>query len=33
MAKTVLVDSAGLGQHKQKVMNFVENTDLEVIKL
>jgi D-aminoacyl-tRNA deacylase len=33
MAKAVLLDWAGLGQHKQKVMDFVDNTDLEVIKL
>ena len=32
-AKTALLDWAGLGQNKQKVLNLVETTNLEVIKL
>ena len=33
MAKTALLDWSGLGSNKQKVLNFLESTDLEVIKL
>jgi D-aminoacyl-tRNA deacylase len=33
LAKTVLLDWAGLGPNKQRVINFLSNTDLEVIKL
>ena len=33
MAKTVLLDWAGLGPNKQKVLDFLEKTKLEVIKL
>jgi len=33
MAKTVLLDLAGLGPQKQKVMNLIQTTNLEVIKL
>lgn len=33
MAKTVLLDWGGLGSSKQKLMDFLNNTDLEVIKL
>ena len=33
MAKTVLLDWAGLGQNKNKVMDLLNNTDLEIIKL
>ncbi len=33
VAKTALLDWTGLGQHKQKVMNLIQTTDLEVIKL
>jgi len=32
-AKFALLDWAGLGKHKQRVMNFIELTDLEVIKI
>ncbi|MDH3619239.1 MAG: D-aminoacyl-tRNA deacylase, partial [Nitrosopumilus sp.] len=32
-AKTALLDSAGLGPNKKKVIDFLETTDLEVIKL
>ena len=32
-AKFALLDWAGLGKHKQRVMNFIESTDLEVIKI
>ena len=33
MPKTVLLDWAGLGQNKNKVMDLLNNTDLEIIKL
>ena len=33
MAKTALLDWGGLGSNKQKLINFLNNTDLEVIKL
>lgn len=33
MAKTALLDWAGLGPNKQKVLDFLATTDLEVIKL
>ena len=33
MAKTVLLDWAGLGQYKNKVMDLLNKTDLEIIKL
>lgn len=33
MAKTALLDWAGLGSNKSKVVDFLESTDLEVIKL
>ena len=33
MATTALLDWAGLGPHKQKVVDLLEKTDLEVIKL
>lgn len=33
MASAVLLDWAGLGQSKTKVMDLLETTDLEVIKL
>jgi D-aminoacyl-tRNA deacylase len=32
-AKFALLDWRGLGKHKQKVMDFIETTDLEVIKI
>ncbi len=32
-AKTALLDWRGLGTHKQKVLDFLKSTDLEVIKL
>jgi len=32
-AKFALLDWGGLGKHKQRVMNFIESTDLEVIKI
>jgi len=31
--KTALLDWNGLGQHKQKIVNLIENTNLEMIKL
>jgi len=33
MAKTALLDWAGLGSNKSKVIDLLESTDLEVIKL
>jgi D-aminoacyl-tRNA deacylase len=33
MAKTALLDWKGLGSQKQKVLDLLEPTDLEVIKL
>lgn len=33
MAKTALLDWGGLGSNKQKLINFLNNTDLEVVKL
>ena len=33
LAKTALLDWAGLGPNKKKVIDFLETTDLEVIKL
>jgi len=33
MAKTALLDWGGLGSNKQKLINFLTNSDLEVIKL
>lgn len=33
MAKFALLDWNGLGQHKQKVIDLIETTDLEIIKL
>ena len=33
MAKTALLDWGGLGSNKQKLIDFLNNTDLEVIKL
>ena len=33
MAKTALLDWGGLGKYKQKVLQLIETTDLEVIKL
>ena len=33
MAKTALLDWGGMGQNKQKVLDFLEETNLEVIKL
>ena len=33
MAQTVLLDWAGLGPNKSKVVEFLESTNLEVIKL
>lgn len=33
LAKTALLDWGGLGSNKQKVIDFLNNTDLEVIKL
>ena len=33
MAKTALLDWGGLGQNKQKVLDMLNNTNLEVIKL
>ncbi len=33
MAQTALLDWNGLGSNKQKVLDFLESTDLEVIKL
>ncbi|WP_316506032.1 D-aminoacyl-tRNA deacylase [Nitrosopumilus sp.] len=33
MAKTALLDWGGMGPNKQKVINFLESKDLEVIKL
>ena len=33
MAKTALLDWTGLGSNKSKVVDFLESTDLEVIKL
>ena len=33
MAKTALLDWTGLGPNKQKVLGFLETTDLEVIRL
>ena len=33
MAKAALLDWGGLGQYKQKVLQLIETTDLEVIKL
>ena len=32
-AKFALLDWNGLGKHKEKVVSFIENTDLEMIKL
>lgn len=32
-AKSVMLDWRGLGKHKQKLLEFIENTTLEVIKL
>jgi len=32
-AKFALLDWSGLGKHKHKVLDFVESTDLEVIKI
>ncbi len=33
MAKSALLDWGGLGQNKQKVLDFLSKTNLEVIKL
>ena len=33
MAKTALLDWRGLGPHKQKILDLLKSTDLEVIKL
>ena len=33
MAKTALLDWGGMGQNKQKVLDFLEEANLEVIKL
>jgi D-aminoacyl-tRNA deacylase len=33
MAKTALLDWRGLGSHKQKVLELLNSSDLEVIKL
>ena len=33
MAKTALLDWGGLGQNKQKVLDMLNNTNLEVIRL
>ena len=33
MAKTALLDWSGLGSNKQKLLNFLESTELEVIKV
>ena len=33
MAKTVLLDWGGLGSNKQKLLDFLESTELEVIKV
>jgi len=33
MAKTALLDWGGLGQNKQKVVELLEKTDLEVVRL
>jgi len=33
MAKTALLDWGGLGSNKQKLINFLNSTDLEVVKL
>ena len=33
MAKTALLDWSGLGPNKQKVLDLLDSTDLEVIKL
>ena len=33
MAKTAILDWGGLGSNKQKLIDFLNNTDLEVIKL
>jgi D-aminoacyl-tRNA deacylase len=33
IAKTALLDWAGLGPNKKKVVDLLETTDLEVIKL
>jgi len=33
MAKTTLLDWGGLGPNKQKLIDFLSNTELEVIKL
>jgi D-aminoacyl-tRNA deacylase len=32
-AKTALVDSSGLGKNKQKIINMINTTDLEMIKI
>ena len=33
MAKTALLDWRGLGSHKQKVLDLLKSTELEIIKL
>ena len=33
MAKFALLDWRGLGSNKQKILNFLESTTLEIIKL
>lgn len=33
LAKTALLDWSGLGSNKQKILKFLESTDLEVVKL
>jgi D-aminoacyl-tRNA deacylase len=33
MAKAALLDWDGLGSNKQKIINFLNKTDLEIIKL
>jgi hypothetical protein len=33
MAKTALLDWGGLGQNKQKVLDMLNNTNLEIIRL
>jgi D-aminoacyl-tRNA deacylase len=33
MAKAALLDWDGMGSYKQKIINFLNKTDLEVIKL
>jgi len=33
MAKTALLDWGGLGQNKQRVVDLLEKTDLEVVRL